>query len=318
MRQLNKKPNAKHANRERYYRAVGFTLVELLVVIAIIGVLVALLLPAVQAARMAAAQLSCKNNLRQIGLATLCYATAREDRLPPLWLSDQPNPWENFSWRVAILPNLESQAIYDRLDLDLKPYDPPNRDVVGTPIATYQCPSAQRVEPLILGESPPVLAPHDYVAAFEVYSDSGSQPSVFSVQRDSPSIAVLPSDSLGPDFNSAKKRTQSSRLDLVSDGKSNTIMLVEQAGKPQALGRGYEKIDGTHNEGAWATCDFSTFHGGEVNSDNYREPYGFHNGAVAIMCDGSAHLLPEAIDVEVLSALLSREGGEIHSDSDWR
>src|SRR6187431_1038873 len=93
--------------------ARGFTLVELLVVIAIIGILVALLLPAVQAAREAARRAKCQNNMKNIALAVLNYESSKK-RLPPGFVS-QPASAETWGWAVFSLPNLEEQALYDAL-----------------------------------------------------------------------------------------------------------------------------------------------------------------------------------------------------------
>lgn len=102
----------------------GFTLVELLVVIAIIGVLVSLLLPAVQSAREAARRLSCVNNLKQLGLAVHNYES-QHGRLPRSGTDQQPfeelrklGKGRKFSWVVLLLPYLEQQTIYDRFDLN--------------------------------------------------------------------------------------------------------------------------------------------------------------------------------------------------------
>src|SRR5689334_17239078 len=111
---------------------VGFTLVELLVVIAIIGVLVALLLPAVQTAREASRRSSCSNNLRQLTLAQLNYESTFKT-LPPgstgggylaansfqaPWADPQRSccPWGHFSWAIIILPFVEQQALYSQVD----------------------------------------------------------------------------------------------------------------------------------------------------------------------------------------------------------
>jgi len=95
------------------FRRTGFTLVELLVVIAIIGILVALLLPAVQAAREAARRAKCQSNLKNIAIALQNYHSAR-NRFPKGFVA-QPETVEAWAWSVYILPYLEEQAIYDRL-----------------------------------------------------------------------------------------------------------------------------------------------------------------------------------------------------------
>jgi prepilin-type N-terminal cleavage/methylation domain-containing protein/prepilin-type processing-associated H-X9-DG protein len=108
---------------ENAFRRRGFTLVELLVVIAIIGILVALLLPAIQAAREAARRVSCQNNVKNLALAVLTYADAKKG-LPPATNAQQPTNSEliadtalvdnELSWAVQILPQIEEQATYDR------------------------------------------------------------------------------------------------------------------------------------------------------------------------------------------------------------
>jgi prepilin-type N-terminal cleavage/methylation domain-containing protein len=124
-------------------RTHAFTLVELLVVIAIIGVLVALLLPAVQAARESARRSQCTNNLKQMGLAVQNYMAANKDRLPlgydgePDWAAVNFNKKHLFTY---ILPYMEQQAVYDKIDFHYKgsPFVDPVRDIV---IDVYICPS---------------------------------------------------------------------------------------------------------------------------------------------------------------------------------
>jgi prepilin-type N-terminal cleavage/methylation domain-containing protein len=98
---------------DRRNSSKAFTLVELLVVIAIIGILVALLLPAIQAAREAARRAKCQNNLKNVALAVLNYESSRK-KYPPGFVS-QPSECETWGWAVFTLPNLEEQALYDRL-----------------------------------------------------------------------------------------------------------------------------------------------------------------------------------------------------------
>lgn len=141
------------AQRWPFSARIGFTLVELLVVIAIIGILVALLLPAVNGAREAARRTQCKNNLRQIGLATLNYESANGN-MPAAGLVGPPPPvcrlsskyfdpqsGLQMSWLVLILPFLEEQSLYDVFDfqrdiLDQSPAEPQSREV-----SSYLCPS---------------------------------------------------------------------------------------------------------------------------------------------------------------------------------
>ena len=138
-------------------RVPGFTLVELLVVIAIIGVLIALLLPAVQAAREAARRMQCANNLKQIGLALLNhhdsaghFAITQTGSGPPDGSGGCLEGY--FSWHVRILPFLDQQPLHDAIDFSVNMSDEcssgapisnthPNATAAATPIATFLCSS---------------------------------------------------------------------------------------------------------------------------------------------------------------------------------
>ncbi|MEM7315035.1 MAG: DUF1559 domain-containing protein [Planctomycetota bacterium] len=137
----------------------GFTLVELLVVIAIIGLLVALLLPAVQSAREAARVLECKNNLKQIHLASANYASSTR-RIPgygkyrailPVGVSPNPNNIlcsPGHSWAVTLLPYLEETPLYDLFDFSRPWFDQgPNQAPLELPtLPVYTCPSSPLVD----------------------------------------------------------------------------------------------------------------------------------------------------------------------------
>ncbi len=115
----------------------GFTLVELLVVIAIIGVLVGLLLPAVQAAREAGRRMQCGNNLKQIGLAINAAHDAK--KVYPTGRKTRENT--DHSWAFRLLPHMEEQTTYDAWKPSLPASDVANSRAMRTPVATYFCPS---------------------------------------------------------------------------------------------------------------------------------------------------------------------------------
>jgi prepilin-type N-terminal cleavage/methylation domain-containing protein/prepilin-type processing-associated H-X9-DG protein len=123
----------------------GFTLVELLVVIAIIGMLVGLLLPAVQAAREAARRTDCSNRSRQLALAVHNYHSAYRKLPRAWWLETPPKSFNGGNWMTAILPQLEQQGLYDRIDQSILSVDqlsPDNVSALQTPMSMFVCPSS--------------------------------------------------------------------------------------------------------------------------------------------------------------------------------
>jgi len=136
-------------------RQHAFTLVELLVVITIIGILIAMMMPAVMGAREAARRMTCLNNLFQIGVALNNYQSAH-DMLPP-GTTDNAGPVHNtpqgykMSWTVQMLPYLDEDLIYEHIDRSVGAYDAKNAAVRAMKLAVFTCPSA---DPVLLDQPP--------------------------------------------------------------------------------------------------------------------------------------------------------------------
>ena len=308
----------------------GFTLVELLVVIAIIGTLVSLLLPAVQAAREASRRSTCQNNIRQIALGVINYSGTHDEKLPALWKTDLPEPWENFSWRVEVLPYLESSPLYDSIQTNQPPLATVNRSAVGAMLRVFQCPSTPESPRTIDSLGPPgtenenlSLGACDYTGIHDVANNEG-ETSIAAAWRSAEEDLIdgltNPGsiDNINIDRISPALRISPGKFNMIADGLSQTALLVEQAGKPLKYDRTRIAEAINPQEGAWATADFSSFYAAGVNHDNLTGIYGFHRGAVVAMCDGSAHLFSEDMEPEVVTALLSRNGDEIINTNDWQ
>jgi prepilin-type N-terminal cleavage/methylation domain-containing protein len=153
MRQLDRAANQPtQEKRNRFSRPLhGFTLVELLVVIAIIGVLIALLLPAIQSAREAARRSQCMNNLKQIGLGMLNHESAKKHFPPGQFKPAGLSVKRALAWSVWHLPYIEQQGIFDRIDFKFSVTEVPNNlpDLAGPSnmvIDVYRCPSTARLQ----------------------------------------------------------------------------------------------------------------------------------------------------------------------------
>jgi prepilin-type N-terminal cleavage/methylation domain-containing protein len=312
----------------------AFTLVELLMVIAIIGILMALLFPAVNAMRASSQATACRGNLRQLGMGVIAYSQDRDGYLPAQWRTSRPNAWDNFSWVVEVLPYIDQQTVRDALKLQETPLSPGNRQVVAISIPILECPatpgSPRKIHTLGTDESQfeqITIGARDYVAIHSVTGPDGGSV-LAGIWSGGADLSSFPS-SAAPEFDSAMDnreqftfdphvRTIRSVFSDARDGLSNTALLIEQAGKPDHYRQRELVNDGLPTEGAWATAEINAFTAEGVNADNFTDPHGFHGAVSVIMADGSVHSWDESMDRAILRALLSRSGSEIISADDWR
>ena len=320
-------------------------MVELLVVIAIIGILIAMLLPAVQSVREAARRVSCLNNMRQLGLALHNYESAHR-AFPPSRLApdDQPIPStvSNHSgaesafqsWTTLILPFVEQGNLANQYDFNEPWFDQENSNnfsVIATQVSLFKCPSSPAPE----GTDPyhcVGAAAGDYGSINEV------KKKVYSEVLEVP----VPSDSARSGLLSKFKKN---RIATASDGTSNTLFVAECAGQPEVWVAGSKMsmddfanygddkvidfdgtlcpVDGT----GWADpdCGFSingaTANGLDkygpqmINAINVSEAYSFHDGGASFaMADGSTHFISDTIDAKTFVSLCTRSGGEVNGD----
>ncbi len=267
---------------------LAFTLIELLVVIAIIGVLIALLLPAVQMAREAARRAQCINNLRQIGIGLHNYHDASNTFPAGGWipLFGQPQTQNmNIGWSAVILPGLDQRPLFDSLNLSVPYAHAVNRTATSTVLSVYLCPSEPRKS--FWNRAPGDQFDHADADYGGMYGERGlSSPTV---TNNPPRGAFI--------FN------QPIPIAGITDGTSQTLQVGEAPEAINALwASGHNLFDQAFPINARPPFE----HGEELTSQ--------HPGGVnALFADGSVHFLKNQTSRRVTAALCTRNGAEVLS-----
>jgi prepilin-type N-terminal cleavage/methylation domain-containing protein/prepilin-type processing-associated H-X9-DG protein len=314
----------------------AFTLIEMLVVIAIIGVLVALLLPAVQQARESARRSQCANNLKQIGLAMHHHA----DSYGGLPSSRTLSPVYR-GWVVDILPFIEAEPLRKNYHYEKSFYEPENQPVVQVPLAFMQCPSSpdqNRVLDLLWTAGAGAPTTYGKAASGDYWVHHRSVVN-FSGQTGVNPLGSSPTSTGVPNA-----------LSQITDGLSQTIMVNEIAMKPESWIKGVKQappatpptFSGATGFG-WAYCmsmplsvyssdgltAYASMTGGTyvtgktvaewealypcaINCNNAAGAYAFHPaGANSLFCDGSVHFLSTKLSSTIFLQMNTSDAGDI-------
>lgn len=302
----------------------AFTLIELLVSIAIIGVLVSLLLPAIQSSREAARRTRCSNNQRQLGLALHRFHDTFNVFPASGWTrAGVGNPQGRFhSWRAAIAPDLELGPAIKSYRRDLDWWAGPNLSLGSQTPHIFRCPSTPTLPAIEFAAAKP---PREALQLATSPLEGCDYEALMGVKR-----------IINPTLYADKLVTRAvlhrnSRVPMaaIRDGTSHTIMVTECSGRPYVYRR-RQRINATNDQGyGWLdsesgfSLDGSSRDGSRqglgprqtplaVNATNENEPYSFHPaGANMLYADGHVALLAEEVELSVAAALATRAAGEI-------
>ena len=291
----------------------AFTLVELLVVIAIIGILIGMLLPAVQQVREAARRTDCGNKIRQQGLALMNYESAHKV-LPPGWTTDDPNDplaEPGWGWSAHILPFMEANNVYELIDFDVAIDDHSHEVPIQAHLEVFLCPSDDAPDLFNLDEHVDHGGDH-----FVWHDTDGDEHGELLVGRSNysgvfGSTEIEDSPLLGNGTFYANSETE---LRDFRDGQSNTIIVGERSNDLGPIS--WVGVVGEVDE-PFARIVAVTDHSPNDDHGHFEDFRSSHpQGINVVLGDGSTHFVNENISEEVFQALGTKRGGEIASLED--
>ncbi len=290
----------------------GFTLIELLVVIAIIGVLVAILLPAVQQAREAARNSQCTNNIKQMGIAFHnYYETHSRFPISQSWHKLGPKYAIAACWARSLLPYVDQGNAIGRYDDTISHIDPANRPTLGKSMPLFKCPSSP---------APATVTMTVDTTSFDWDGATNGEKILVGVNEyacsSNTSVSGVATVGLMPYNNFA------TLISEVTDGLSNTMQVCEIAGGGNIYDakRNVSEVNNQLHWRIWAgfsrlslrnySYDGLTQSAGNcvVNcTSNGSNPYSFHTGGANILLgDGSARFISESLDLTTMIRLVTR------------
>lgn len=314
----------------------GLTLIETVVSIAMVGIIAAILIPAVQSVREFARRTQCQNNLRQMALAVHSHEAAHRV-LPNLYYGNfLPEPrfardeFHFHSWQTAILPQLGQGALHDRINLNLPATDVTNQANLNTPLADFVCPSTSNPTTLVPdvfdinnGAVPTRRVGTAARSDYEAVAGVNYKPQTTG-SGDLSGVRFGPWGKTRYDANRNPVSYRSGQFSSVSDGLSNTILIGERAGRPDLYRRGkpvdqYPYSDPNTgmdvHQAAWGISTHIWWlvsnHDQAINDTNAKGIYSFHgSGANVGIADGSVRFLSDTMSQETLNALITQSAGD--------
>jgi prepilin-type N-terminal cleavage/methylation domain-containing protein len=305
-------------------KRTGFTLIELLVVIAIIGVLIALLLPAVQKVREAANRISCGNHLKQIGTALHMYHDSNGTFPPGNVYVSASNNYTGM-WAIYLLPFLEQENVYRLYHFDKLNWDPVNATVRETYLKVYTCPSDVNGNKLLYPESGNGYTVQYRTGSYRAVSGRTNGTHFFDYGDSDQGPGVLPNEWRGVMHVVGVYGLGPERIATITDGTSGTLMVGERitithetrstfwAYAHASYSQSSAMADTRFLQNDYDACALNPPAGTE---NSCKRCWGsLHPGGVNfIMCDGSFRTMSLNTDMNLFTGLATIAGGEVAND----